>query len=165
VTGRSNLAVAIAAAEAFLGRPVDAHVDVRLPGRLERVSEDPLEIWDGAHNLAGVGYVLARLPSARYTIVASILADKDIEGMLAALSALGDRFVATRSSSTRALSSHDLAERARRYFAEVEAVEAPAEAIAHARAGDEALLVTGSLYLLADLAKDESVRWRTLATG
>jgi len=165
VTGRSNLAVAIAAAEAFLGRPVDAHVDVRLPGRLERVSDDPLEIWDGAHNLAGVGYVLARLPSARYTIVASILADKDIEGMLAALSALGDRFMATRSSSTRALSSHDLAERARRYFAEVEAVEAPAEAIAHARAGDEALLVTGSLYLLADLAKDESVRWRTLATG
>src|SRR5439155_4498059 len=48
VTGRSNLAVALVAAEAFLGRPVDGHVDVRLPGRLERVSEDPLEIWDGA---------------------------------------------------------------------------------------------------------------------
>ena len=165
VAARSNLAVALAAAEAFLGRTVDGHVDVQLPGRLERISDDPLEIWDGAHNLGGVGYVLARLPSARYTVVASILADKDVEGMLAALSALGARFVATRSGSARALSASDLAERAGRYFAEVEAVENPTEALGRARAGGDAVLVTGSLYLLADLAKDESVRWRTLATG
>jgi dihydrofolate synthase / folylpolyglutamate synthase len=165
IAARSNLAVALAGAEAFLGRTVDGHVDVRLPGRVERVSDDPLEIWDGAHNLGGVGYVLARLPSARYTVVASILADKDVEGMLAALSALGDRFVATRSGSARALSAADLAERAGRYFAEVEAVEGPAEALARARAAGGSVLVTGSLYLLADLAKDESVRWRTLATG
>ena len=165
VAGRSNLAVALVAAEAFLGRPVDGHVDVRLPGRLERVSEDPLEIWDGAHNLAGVGYVLARLPSARYVVVASILADKDVEGMVAALSALGSRFVATTSSSSRALSAADLAERAARYFTDVEAIDDPAAALAHARGLGKPVFVTGSLYLLADLAKDESVRWRTLATG
>jgi len=165
IAARSNLAVALVAAEAFLGRSVDGHVDVHLPGRLEHVTDDPLEIWDGAHNLAGVGYVLARLPSARYTLVASLLADKDVEGMLAGLSALGDRLVATRSSSMRALSAADLAERAARYFAEVEAVDDPAEALARGRAGGGPVLVTGSLYLLADLAKDESVRWRTLATG
>jgi len=95
VAGQSNLALGLAAAEAFLGRPVDGHVDVQLPGRLERVGEDPLEIWDGAHNLAGLGYALPRLPSARYAIVASILADKDVDGMLAALSVLGNRLVAT----------------------------------------------------------------------
>jgi dihydrofolate synthase/folylpolyglutamate synthase len=165
VAGRSNLALALAGSQAFLGRPVDGHVDVRLPGRLERVSDDPLEIWDGAHNLAGVGYVLARLPSARYVIVAAILADKDVEGMVAALSALGSRFIATTSSSARALSAADLAERAGRYFERVEAVEDPLEALARGRALGEPLLVTGSLYLLADLAKDESVRWRTLATS
>ncbi len=125
----------------------------------------PLEIWDGAHNLAGVGYVLARLPSVRYVVVASILADKDVEGMVAALSALGDHFVATTSSSARSLSAADLAERAGRYFADVEAIDDPAAAVARARALGEPVLVTGSLYLLADLAKDESVRWRTLATG
>src|SRR3989440_215343 len=132
VAGRSNLAVALVAAEAFLGRPVDGHVDVRLPGRLERVSEDPLEIWDGAHNLAGVGYVLARLPSARYVVVASILADKDVEGMVAALSVLGKSFVATTSSSRRALSAGDLAERAGRYFSDVVAIDDAAAALAHA---------------------------------
>jgi dihydrofolate synthase / folylpolyglutamate synthase len=165
VAGRSNLALAMAAAEAFLGRPVDGHVDVQLPGRLERLSDDPLEIWDGAHNLAGLGYVLPRLPSASYVVVASILADKDVDGMLAALSALGDRLVATSSSNSRALSAADLAERARPYFGQVEAIEDPVEALARARRLGEPLLVTGSLYLLADLAKDEGVRWRTLATG
>ena len=138
---------------------------MRLPGRLERVREEPLEIWDGAHNLGGVGYLLGRLPSVRYVVVASVLADKDVEGMVAALSVLGSRFIATTSSSRRALSAADLAERAARYFAAVEAVDDPAEAVLRARALGEPVLVTGSLYLLADLAKDESRRWRTLATG
>jgi dihydrofolate synthase / folylpolyglutamate synthase len=165
VAGRSNLALALAAAEAFLGRPVEGHVDVRLPGRLERLSDDPLEIWDGAHNLAGLAYALPRLPSARYVVLASILVDKDVDGMLAALSALGDRLVATTSSSDRALSAADLAVRARPFFAEIDEVEDPVAALVQARALGRPLLVTGSLYLLADLAKDESVRWRTLATG
>jgi dihydrofolate synthase/folylpolyglutamate synthase len=165
VTARSNLALAMAAAEAFLGRPVEGHLDVQLPGRLERRSEEPLEIWDGAHNLAGVGYVLARLPSARYVLVVSILADKDVDGMLAALSVLGDRLIATSSSNERALTAADLAERARPYFGEIEAIEDPGAALARARGLGEPTLVIGSLYLLADLAKDESVRWRTLATG
>jgi dihydrofolate synthase / folylpolyglutamate synthase len=165
LAGQSNLALAMAAAEAFLGRPVDGHVDVQLPGRLERLSEDPLEIWDGAHNLAGLGYSLPRLPSARYVVVASILADKDVDGMLAALSVLGDRLVATSSTNDRALSAADLAQRAAPFFTHLEPIEEPAQALAHARALGEPVLVTGSLYLLADLAKDESLRWRTLATG
>ena len=73
--------------------------------------------------------------------------------------------MATSSSSDRALSGLDLAERARPYFRQVEAIEDPGAALAHARGLGEPVLVTGSLYLLADLAKDESARWRTLATG
>src|SRR5205823_13960195 len=153
--GRSNLAVAMAAAESFLGSPVDGHVEVQLPGRFERVSEEPLEIWDGAHNLAGLGYALPRLPSAHYIVVASILADKDVDGMLAALSALGDRLVATSSSNARALSATDLAERARPYFGRIEAIEDPVEALGRARGRDEPRVATGLLALLAELAKDE----------
>src|SRR5262249_36565339 len=87
VLARSNLALAVAAAEAFLDRPVDSHAaeELRIPGRLERRGEAPLEIWDGAHNLAAVGYLLPRLPSRRFTVVASILGDKDAGAMLAAL--------------------------------------------------------------------------------
>ncbi len=157
VTGRSNLALAVAAAESFLGTPVDhgPAEAVAVPGRLERRGEAPLEIWDGAHNLAGVGYALARLPARRYVVVASILEDKDVDGMLAALSALGEIFVATRSTNGRALPAGELASRAGRFFPDTLAVPGPPEALERARnlAGpDGAVLVTGSLYLLADLA-------------
>jgi dihydrofolate synthase/folylpolyglutamate synthase len=157
LTGRSNLALAVAAAETFLGRPVDpaAAEGLTLPGRLERRSEHPLEIWDGAHNLDGVGYLLPRLPDRRYVVVVSILRDKDVEGMLAALSVVGDTVVATASTNSRALSADDLATLARRWFEKTETERDPGGALARARsiAGrDGAVLVTGSLYLLADLA-------------
>jgi dihydrofolate synthase/folylpolyglutamate synthase len=162
------LALAIAASESFLGRPVAAPPaeDVVVRGRLERVAEEPLEIWDGAHNLAGVGWLLARLPSRQYVVVVSILADKDADGMLAALSALGDHLVATSSSNERALSAEDLAARAERFFPEIDVVPDPSAAIARARQGvgeDGAVLVTGSLYLLADLVAVRpatAVPWR-----
>ncbi len=171
VTGRSNLALAIAAAETFLRRPVDPSPaqDVRLPGRLERKGEAPLELWDGAHNLAGVFHLLARLPSRRYVVVASILADKNADGMLAALSVLGDSLVATCSSNPRALPADALARRAASRFPSVEALDDPVAALERARelAGrDGAVLVTGSLYLLADLSvRLEGVRWRSLVSG
>ncbi len=157
VLSGSNLGLAVAAAEAFLARPVDPHPaeEVRVPGRLERRAEHPLEIWDGAHNLAGVGYLLPRLPARPFTVVASILADKDADAMLAALAAVGTTLVATQSSNARALPASTLAERATRRFTTVETAPDPALALARARelAGpDGAVLVTGSLYLLADLS-------------
>lgn len=154
VVSCTNIALAHAAAQAFLRRPVDPSPaeHVRLPGRLERRGERPLEIWDGAHNLAGLGWLLSRLPDRRYVVVASILADKDAERMLAALSVLGDTLVATSSLSPRALSAEELAAVAR--FPGVEVIRDPVEAVERARglAGpDGAVLVTGSLYLLQDL--------------
>ena len=163
VPGRSALGLAAAAAETFLGRPVDVHAadNVRLPGRLERRREEPLEVWDGAHNLDGIGWLLPRLPSARWTIVASILADKDGEGMLAALAAVGDALVATRSSNARALPADELALLAGRRFDRLEVEPEPGRALELARElarPDGAVLVTGSLYLLADLYAREEQR-------
>ncbi len=155
----SNLALAVAAAEGFLGRAVDPRAADALlvPGRLERRGERPLEIWDGAHNLAGIGYLLARLPARRYTVVASILADKRAEAMLRALTAVADTLVATRSENPRALAPEELARLAAPHFRHVEIEPVPAAAVARARslAGpDGAVLVTGSLYLLSELSRD-----------
>ena len=159
VVSRSNVALAVAAAEAFLGRPVDASAarDVELPGRLELRGSEPFELWDGAHNPNGIGFLLPRLPDRRFVVVASMLADKDVESMLAALAAVGDVLVATTSTNPRALPAEELAARATR-FERVEVVPEPTAAVEHARelAGpDGAVLVTGSLYLLADLHRAE----------
>jgi dihydrofolate synthase/folylpolyglutamate synthase len=166
VTGHSNLALAIAAAESFLDRPVDPHAadGVELPGRLERRSNDPLEIWDGAHNLAGIGWLLPRLPSAPpagWTVVCSMLRDKRPGMMLEALSVLGPTLVATQSSDDRALPAAELAALGSGHFERVETEPRPAVALARARElaqAEGALLVTGSLYLLADLSGERHDR-------
>jgi dihydrofolate synthase / folylpolyglutamate synthase len=160
LTARSNLALAIAAAESFLSRPVDPHAadSVELPGRLERRGEHPLEIWDGAHNLAGIGWLLPRLPSAPgWTVVCSILREKRPGMMLEALSVLGPTLVATESMNGRALHAAELAALASGHFERVETEPEPtaarARALELAGAGG-AVLVTGSLYLLADLSAE-----------
>ncbi len=154
---QSNLGLAVAAVQEFLGRPVEHHAaaEVRLAGRLERRAEEPLEIWDGAHNPAGVGWLLARLPTRRWTLVVSVLGDKHVDGMLAAFSVLGDELVATSSGHRRAVPAEELGRRAAGLFDRVDVVDDPFRALARGRelAGpDGAVLVSGSLYLLATLA-------------
>ncbi len=141
------------AAEAFVGHAIVANPEVELAGRLERRGET--EIRDGAHNPDGARYLVERLPSGDYTLVVSILADKNADEMLRELRRAGTRLVATRSSSPRALPAAELAELARAHFARVESVDDPAEALARAHALGEPVLVTGSLYLLGDIAAGE----------
>lgn len=137
------------AAAAFLGRSPGPVPDVSLPGRLER---RPTEVRDGAHNPEGVRWLVERLRPTLHVVCASILQDKDADAMLAGLASLGDTFVATRSSNPRALAADVLAERARGYFPNVEYLDEPAAALERAHELGEPVLVTGSLYLLMDLA-------------
>jgi dihydrofolate synthase / folylpolyglutamate synthase len=146
------------AAEAFVGHPIAAEAEISLPGRLE---VRPDEVRDGAHNPHGVRYLLDRLPPGDYTLVVSVLADKDADAMLRDLARAGTRLVATRSSSMRALAPADVAEVARRYFDHVEAIDDPVAALARAHELGEPVLVTGSLYLLGDIAEGERrAAWR-----
>jgi dihydrofolate synthase/folylpolyglutamate synthase len=146
------------AAEAFVGHPIEARPDVSLPGRLERREG---EVRDGAHNPDGVRYLVERLPPGDHAIVVSILEDKDADAMLRELRRVGTRLVATRSSSARALPPAELADVARRHFAHVEVVAEPGAALARAHELGGPVLVTGSLYLLGDLAQAERrAAWR-----
>ena len=146
------------AAEAFLGRRIAAEPDVALPGRLERRDG---EVRDGAHNPDGARFLVDRLPEDDYTLVVSILADKAADAMLREFRRAGSRLVATRSSSTRALPADEVAALARKHFDLVEAVDDPVRALARAHELGEPVLVTGSLYLVGDLAQEERhAAWR-----
>jgi dihydrofolate synthase/folylpolyglutamate synthase len=141
------------AAEAFLGRPVEGEVSVALPGRLEWRS--PTELWDGAHTPGAVDWLLERLPGSDWVVVVSILGDKDADAILERLAQVASVCVATMSSSPRSLKASELADRARRYRWRVVAADDPVTALRQARALGERILVTGSLYLLADLHRVE----------
>ena len=138
------------AAAAWLGRAPGATPEVSLPGRLER---RPTEVRDGAHNPDGVRWLVEQLHPGSYVICASILEDKDVDAMLGELASLGETFVATRSSNPRALAADVLVGLARSHFSHVESVTEPLAAVERAHALGSPVLVTGSLYLLMDLAK------------
>lgn len=147
-----NAPLAAAAVSAFLGRRV-APAETTLPGRFDRRADD--ELWDGAHTPEAIRHLERDLPPVA-AIVASILEDKDADGILAPLARHASRFVATQSSNSRTLPAKELARRAEPYFEHVETDVDPQAALrrAHELAGPAGLvLVTGSLYLLADLSR------------
>jgi dihydrofolate synthase / folylpolyglutamate synthase len=146
----ANLALGGAkeAAEAFLGRGVETEVEVSLPGRFEHRGD---EVWDGAHTPEAVDWLLARLPARDHVLCVSILADKRVDEMLERLGRAGSKLIATRSSNPRAIPADELAARAQPHFRDVQAVADPHQALVRARAAGRPVLVTGSLYLLADL--------------
>jgi dihydrofolate synthase / folylpolyglutamate synthase len=138
------------AAEAFTGGRIPHDPTVDLPGRFDRRGR---ELWDGAHNPGGTAWLRSQLPETYDVVVASVLADKDADSMLADLGAIAATLIATQSSNPRALAASELAARAERHFARVETQPDPAKALARAReSADGGILVTGSLYLLADLS-------------
>ncbi len=151
VPGRSlRFGGAREAAEAHAGRLIDVDVDIHLPGRLELRGD---EVWDGAHTPEAAQWLLERLPGPNdYVVVASILQDKDASGILERLAQAGPTLVATTSTNERALPAADVARLASPWFERVEPVEAPRQALARARELGRRVLVTGSLYLLADLS-------------
>ena len=172
VLARGNLELAVAAASAFVGRPVDrgGADSAALPGRFEVMGSAPFEIWDGAHNPEGVRFLLELLPERDYVLVCSVVGDKDVETMLDLFSTRSSHLVATVSGNPRALPAEELAARGAAYFSKVEVVPEPTLALQRARelAGPGgAVLAAGSLYLLASLAAVRSgyVPWDTLATG
>jgi dihydrofolate synthase / folylpolyglutamate synthase len=139
------------ATEVFLGHRVrDSGGNPGLPGRLERRGR---ELWDGAHNPAGTSWLREHADGPFDVVVASILADKDADAMLADLAALAPRLIATTSSNPRARPAEELGRLASEHFDRVDVEPDPHTALALAREStDGGILATGSLYLLADLS-------------
>jgi dihydrofolate synthase/folylpolyglutamate synthase len=160
-----NAAAALAAAEAFLGRALEAEVvaevlgQARSPGRLEVVGHQPLVLLDGAHNVAGATALRSALaeefPSSPRTLVIGLLREKDPDEMLEALGAAhAARVVCCRAPSPRARPPEEVATAALEAGLDrdrVEVVDDVAEAVARALAAtgpDEQVVVTGSLYVV-----------------
>jgi dihydrofolate synthase / folylpolyglutamate synthase len=169
---RRNFALARAAAEAYLGEldqaALAAAAQVRVPGRLQIVGENPLTLLDGAHNPDGMAALAESLQEVfavgqdRIVSVVSILDDKDAAGMLGLLLPVCDALVLTSSQNPRALPPPTLQSLARQLGGP------PSELVRHSRAAVERarelagpsgmVIATGSIYLVADLLAPEGHR-------
>ncbi len=160
-----NVATAVATAEALLGRALDpalareAIAAVRFPGRFEVVARDPWVVVDGAHNPEAAAVLADAVrdawpdPAARPVVALGVLADKDADGIVAALAPVAAGFVCVAPDSPRALSAAELATVAERVTGTVpQTAESVRAAIAAQRAADAAagVLVTGSIRTAAE---------------
>ena len=170
-----NAAVALAAVEAFAGdQPLGeelvraAFAEVTSPGRLEIVRRSPTIVLDAAHNPHGAEALGAALDDSfafsPLIGVIGVMADKDHEGLLAALEPHLAHVVITQNSTSRATPAAELAEAATAIFGEDRVSVAPrlAEALDQATAlaeageafgdplGTGAVLVTGSVVTVGE---------------
>jgi dihydrofolate synthase/folylpolyglutamate synthase len=159
-----NAAVALAAAEAFFGRPLDDEVvreafgAITVPGRFEIAARNPLVVLDGAHNPHGARAVAATLDefgvAGERILVVGVMRNHDPVEFLEALDVGKARLVvATAADWPRAMPAEDVAAAARAFGVEVDVVPRVRDAVARARAQaapDDLVLVTGSLYVVGE---------------
>ncbi len=171
-----NAALALAAVESLVGAtaPIDddivreAFAEATSPGRLEVIRRSPTVVLDAAHNPHGARASVAALEDSfmfdPLIGVIGVMADKDVDGVLAAFEPVLAHVVCTQNSQSRSMRAEDLAEIARRIFGEDRVTVAPrlldaieqAATLAEAGAshgevlGAGGVLVTGSVVTVGE---------------
>ena len=166
-----NLAVAVAAVEAFLGGGQiqiaddilrSAISDVSSPGRLQLIRTVPNLLLDGAHNPAGA-LILAQALRAEFSEkplvgVIAVLAEKDAAGLFSNLAGVFESLVITQSSSPRSMPVAELESIAKDGLGqEAESISDFKLALERAKQRaleiDGTVVVTGSITLVGDVIK------------
>jgi dihydrofolate synthase/folylpolyglutamate synthase len=158
-----SAAAAIVALEAFVGQPLDEEAVRRVferatsPGRLEVVRRHPLVVLDGAHNPGAAEALAASLAEAfvwaRLHLVTGVFTNKDLDGIAERLGPLADRVYACAVGSIRARTPEEVGAAFTSRGVATQAFTSVSEALAEARAAaakEDLILVTGSLYTVAD---------------
>ncbi|MCG6895036.1 MAG: bifunctional folylpolyglutamate synthase/dihydrofolate synthase [Desulfobacteraceae bacterium] len=129
----------------------------RWPGRLQRVSDRPLVLLDGAHNLQAARslaeYLRTEVHPRETTLVVGILNDKPYAEMLKIMLPTCRRAILTRARTERALPPDRLDAVARSRVEEVRIIPDVGKAVAEAidGAGQEgAVCIAGSLYVVGE---------------
>jgi dihydrofolate synthase/folylpolyglutamate synthase len=166
-----NAALALAAAEAFLGMKAlnpdvvrEGFATVTMPGRMEVVRRSPTVVLDAAHNPHGARAAAATIAEAfAFTPLVGVLAamgDKDVRGMLEIWAEVMQQVVVTQVASTsRGMPADELGELAAGVFGAERVTVAPRlddaieTAVNLAEADDmggSGVLVTGSVVLVGE---------------
>ncbi|MBU3728785.1 MAG: bifunctional folylpolyglutamate synthase/dihydrofolate synthase [Phycisphaerales bacterium] len=163
-----NCALAIAAVDVLKGagfscpdEKVTAGLSkVRVPGRMELVSDRPRILVDGAHNPISVSTLMrcvgAHVPYDSMVCVFGCCIDKDVEAMLDRVNLGADKVIFTRASGNpRAADPHELQrrfqERGSGKMSQVARTVGEAiELASRATSRDDLICVTGSFYVCGD---------------
>jgi dihydrofolate synthase/folylpolyglutamate synthase len=169
--GRFQLRNALAAATAarLLSESSKLHIEdqdiergianVRWPGRLERLSENPAIYLDGAHNPSGARALLEfwqrDLAGRRIILIYGAMRDKAVDEIAGILFPHADEIIITEPRQPRAISAPLLLEITAHLASRGPAVvRDPLQAFEHAieiARNNDAVVVAGSLYLIGEI--------------
>lgn len=131
------------------------------PGRLEKLQRNPLVIMDGAHNPQAMEKLVEALPVyfnySKLLLVLGVLDDKDTEKMLKSILPLADTVIFTKPTLQRAADPQKIADFALNKLSfqgkkfVVSSFAAAFEEALQLAGPTDAVLVTGSLYLVSDI--------------
>lgn len=152
-----NAATAIAALEGLHIPPEAIQLGIAQtcwPGRLERVAEGPEIILDGAHNPAGARALAAYLERFyepdRVWLIYGTMRDKAVMEMAAILFPRARRVIVTAPAQARALRPESIRDLADHDSIQVAADLRGALSIAAAAGPEDAIFITGSLFLAGE---------------
>ena len=128
-------------------------------GRFEKISDDPMVIFDGAHNLSGTSSLISAisryLPDEKLSVIYAAMADKDIDASLDLFKKSGfcekaRFFTVTVEDNPRAEKAERLAQKLIKYGFTALPCENIAEAYKKAILANKLTVICGSLYLYKD---------------
>lgn len=127
---------------------------VQWPGRLEILSREPLLVVDGAHNGDSAQQLARALREVfgreDWTLIIGVSADKDIPTMLDALLPIASRVIVTRARSVRAADVETLGRQITDRGRAPALTRSVPEALDLALQSPAPIIVTGSLFTVAD---------------
>ena len=132
--------------------------ETRWSGRMEKISENPLVVIDGAHNPDGMrAFVHAAqefLKGGKTVCVIAMMKDKEVLPTLSELSGFADAVVFTTVDNPRVMTPQELVEISKGLFSKMSVCSNPKEALKQAvklAGGDGTVFVVGSLYLIREI--------------
>lgn len=166
-----NAACAIALAEGYVGRALDAAVLERsldacpIPGRFDVVRADPLVLVDACHNPQSCENFVAALDEAepdvsrRLPLLIAALSDKDVSGIVDVLVPAFPRVMVTATQSDRALPVLELAKMVREKLRllgrdeedALEVFDSVSDALDWCTANDAPVIAAGTITLAGEV--------------
>lgn len=129
------------------------------PGRFELLRRAPAFVLDGSHNSHGMRATVQslrdRFPGEKFVFLVSIMADKDVDEMLALLAPLARQFVTVAAHTPRAMPAETLAEQIRARGCAAQPAPSIEAGVARAveLGGQGPVCALGTLYFSGDVRR------------
>ncbi len=142
-------------------RAIEGLTKVKMPGRMEMISQQPRIIVDGAHNAASLDAAMKAIgqhvPYDSMVVIFGCCADKDVPGMLDRITSGADKVIFTAVNNIRTADPTELASRYVELYGKMaqvaQSLQEALDIAYRAVTKEDLICITGSFYLVGEAKK------------